>query len=493
MGRLPIVTVLLVFVASTYACGSDDEHHGVAPDAGAGGEGGEAAGGAPPEASAGVAGAVMAGAAGAAGSASGGDGGGPSAGCGSLGPTTIDADVIEATTWTADGSPYMVQHDIGIRAPLTIEPCVEVLIPLQSVITVSDEGSLEANGTEAEPIRFGRSEADEAWGNLRTFGRPISLSYATVEGGGELGNVVPQGRTMIDAQGVDADAATQGIVFFDHVTVKDSVGQGIVLRDGAGFAAGSQALTVTGNRTFPIALWARAVGTLPPGDYSGNGNDAVFLFGSAVGKEAIQEDATLFNRGVPYQVGGAGVSANLNVGALADAPAPLLTIEPGVTLRFAAGGHIYVGNPLGPVGAVSAVGTQAQPITFTSSAQPPAAGDWWGLYIFDTPDARTRFDHVIVEYAGGVSQTGSASCPYAGVTNSDAAIRFLGEAPTAQIVTNTQVRDSAGHAIDRGWTGAPVDFAPSNTFVNVAHCIQSFPHPEAPSTCPVPPECVAAQ
>jgi len=196
---------------------------------------------------------------------------------------------------------------------------------------------------------------------------------------------------------------------------------------------------------------------------------------------------------VPYDIGSDTVSAALNVGAAPPAEPPLLTIEPGVTLRFAPAGRLYVGNPLAPVGSVSAVGTEAEPITFTSAAAKPAAGDWWGIYIFDTPDERTEFDHVVVEFAGGSSQTGSASCSYVGISNPDAAIRFMAGAPPGQVVTNSLITDSLGHGIDRGWTGAEIDYSPTNTFKNVKNCVQTLPHPDPPGICPIPPPCEASE
>jgi hypothetical protein len=486
MGRLlwPLTGILLV--SGFAACGSDDAKRVVAAEGGVAGE--EGGGGSPEPAAGGAAGAAEPAAGGA-----GGAGGAMAPGCPepSSGPTTVSTDITEPTTWTADASPYVLMYSVNVRAALSIEPCVRVLIPAASVITVRDQGSIEGIGTEARPIYIGPSVEGEPWGNLRTFGLPISLAHTTIEGGGELGNIVPDAQAMIDAQGVDGQAPTQEVLTFDHVTVRDSLGQGVLLRDGAGFGVGSQELIVTGNATFPVALWGRAVGTLPTGDYTGNGDDAIFVIGTGAGQQSVIEDATMFNRGVPYQVGNlsGSVSASLNIGAIDPDPAPLLTIEPGVTVRFGPAGHLYVGNPLDPRGALSAVGTVDEPITFTSAAAAPVAGDWWGVYFWDVPDARTALDHVVVEYAGGVSQTDSSSCKYADNLNPDAAIRFLAGAPTGQIVTNTSVIESAGHGIDRGWLGAEIDYLPTNTFQSVARCAQTFPRPEAPSICPDPPPC----
>lgn len=493
MGRLLWLFSGVLLAAGLAACGSEDAKRVVSAEGGAAGEAG--AEGAPEPAEGGSAGAgepVMHEAAGA-----GGAGGAPELGCPepTSGPTVVTADITEPTTWTADGSPYELMNAISIREALVIEPCVEVLLPAGIVVTVRDQGSIEGIGTPAQPIYIGPLDSAEPFGQLRTWGLPINLAYTTIEGGGDLGNIVDESRAMIEAQGLDNQAPTQEVLTFDHVTVRSSLGIGIRLYDGAGFGSGSGDLIVTGNATFPVSIWGRALGTLPTGDYTGNGNDAIFIVGMNAGQQNVIEDATMFNRGVPYQVGNlsGSVSARLNIGAPDTEPVPLLTIEPGVTVRFGPEGRLHIGSS-GIIGALSAIGTADEPITFTSVAAEPAAGDWWGLYFWHTPDERSRLDHVVVEYAGGVSQTGSYSCIYDDNLNPDAAIRFLGEdPPSGQLVTNSTISQSAGHAFDRGWVGGEIDFTPSNTFEGVARCQQSYPRPEPPGICPAPPPCTPVE
>jgi hypothetical protein len=74
----------------------------------------------------------------------------------------------------------------------------------------------------------------------------------------------------------------------------------------------------------------------------------------------------------------------------------VLTIEPGVTLRFHSGAGLRVEQ-----GALSALGTVFNPIVLTSAEAAPAPGDWSGLYL--GPDAGdSALSHVWITYGDGL-------------------------------------------------------------------------------------------
>ncbi len=75
-----------------------------------------------------------------------------------------------------------------------------------------------------------------------------------------------------------------------------------------------------------------------------------------------------------------------------------LTIEPGVTLRFNPGRNISVGY--NAAGKLVAAGTAAEPITFTSSASTPGAGDWAGVQLWGNTMNGTSLKYVTMEYCG---------------------------------------------------------------------------------------------
>jgi hypothetical protein len=390
--------------------------------------------------------------------------------------------------WTADGSPHILPYDTTLYKTVTLEPCAEVRIAAGRQITV--RGSLVAEGTAARPIHIGAKDAGQPFANFRTISpATIRLAYVTIDGGGAPLNTQPYLTGTLDISG-DTLKPVQETLFVDHVTIAGSASNGLVMQANAGFVAGSTALVVTGSAIHPVSTWARAVGGIPEGTYTGNGNDTILL--PTGNTDTISESNTLHDRGIPYLVGAPQSGGDLRVDVPLGQAAVTLTVEPGVTVRFKKGGGLRVASAssTSPArGSLVAVGTAAKPIVFTSDEAAPAAGDWLGIWFGDVPTALDRLDHVRVEYAGGQSSSGSGSCPDNTELNNDAAIRIFGPPPT-QFITNTTIVASPTNGIDRGWRAdTPViDFLATNAFTGVALCKQTFP-PTAGNVCPVPVPC----
>jgi len=70
------------------------------------------------------------------------------------GPTYVYEDISTDTTWTEDGSPYILNESVSVLsgATLTIEPNVTVMVDPGNVLEI--KGELVAIGTSAEPILF---------------------------------------------------------------------------------------------------------------------------------------------------------------------------------------------------------------------------------------------------------------------------------------------------------------------------------------------------
>ncbi len=88
---------------------------------------------------------------------------------------------------------------------------------------------------------------------------------------------------------------------------------------------------------------------------------------------------------------------------VSSASQPTLTLEPGVIVKFDPGVRMNIGHGSNAAYAsgLIAVGTESDPITFTSNSANPAAGDWNFIY-FRTHciDANCQLEYVVIEYGG---------------------------------------------------------------------------------------------
>lgn len=388
---------------------------------------------------------------------------------------------------------HLVTSTVTVEAgaSLWVEACAVVrLAPDASIVADDEAAGLGAAGDVERPVVFERADESAAWGALVAFApATIQLQHTTLRGGGgttaDIAAADHAGASLV-VRNQTGTAVDQ--LFVDTVVVEDSTGVGVLLQH-TGFLNSSTGLTVRGAGSHPVYLGAGNATRLPEGSYDDNTTRTILLqsVGAAAydNTEAIVHDATLPNRGVPYQVGPADVGADILVGdGRAESPAATLTIEPGVELRFrtstSALGQLLVTGKLvdggsAEQGALVAVGTAEAPIVFTSMNPSPAAGDWLGLSLRVQVADATRVEHVEVRYAGGDSLTTGRCVAAAGADNNDAdcaVVISVEQAPPA-FFSDSVVRDSAGCGVYRGWFGDVVDFATSNTFVDINGCEQS--------------------
>ncbi|MHB1844403.1 MAG: hypothetical protein ACYCWW_06150 [Deltaproteobacteria bacterium] len=111
----------------------------------------------------------------------------------------------------------------------------------------------------------------------------------------------------------------------------------------------------------------------------------------------ITADMTLTTACAPWHVASAGTT-------VAGTASPVLTIQPGVTLAFDHGAFLSIGTS-GPGGLV-AVGSGSAPITFTSSAATPAAGDWASVALADQTLATSTIGFANFQYGGAQNGDG---------------------------------------------------------------------------------------
>ena len=402
--------------------------------------------------------------------------------------TVHNTNLAAPETWTEAASPHIIINDTTVAAAVTIEPCAVVRISGGKTVTINGTGSITANGLAGLPVTIERLDAATAYGPIRAIGGSLSLTHTNIKGGGNPLGTVALGSTIHMQRSA---AVTTGALHMDTVDIADSASNGVSLQGVAGFDATSKALTIHGSVAHPVSAAPNLVGSIPSGTYTGNTINEL-LIATAGGQ--ISTTQTIRDRGVPYRVGDAA-NAQIDVVSLTG-PVPVLTIEPGVTLKFQAGGLLRIdtngGTTVPAKGALVAVGTAAKPIVFTSVAATPAAGAWQGIWFSGATDAASRIQHARIEFAGGTTVTGSNSCPYPARLGEPnyAAIRIFGTtAPATQFVTDTTIVSSLRDGIDRGWRDDPApDFLPTNTFTSLGGCKQTTPRTLA-GVCPPTPPC----
>ncbi len=417
---------------------------------------------------------------------SGGKGGGGN--CDLSSATPVEHTTLSGSETWASGIHHVASSlSVPSGATLTIQACSRV--DLDADVDLGVGGTLIARGTASSPITFQATTAGTNWGSVHlTPGGTADLAYVTLT---EAGGSTPVATSnylgaAIYAQGTGTPPPA--VLEVSHVTIENASGVGLALVNAA-FVPGSTALTITGSGDAAAYLGADVLTDLPAGTYTGNAKDRIALqtafFAGQANDRKITSNVTIHDRGVPYCVGLAS-EGEIRVGNPAG-PAPLVTIEAGVTIGFTRGlngaGRFRVdgdttsaGTPA--EGAVAAEGTAAAPIVFDSCEPVPAAGDWVGLS-FTGVDSRTVLDHVQILHAGadsgalGVCQTnpGGATSPFDG----DAALQifFSDGTPSASFLSNSTISQSAGNGIYRAWSVADVDFLGNNSVSGVTWCTQT--------------------
>ena len=137
--------------------------------------------------------------------------------------------------------------------------------------------------------------------------------------------------------------------------------------------------------------------------------------------DTLTTDQTWTVANSPYQV----------TDTLVVAQGVTLTINPGVTVQFNEKQTLIV------EGAIIADGDVGSEITFTSSANTPAKGDWGTIRFSNTSGVGSVFDYVILEYGGASRSSGGTG---AMISYRTGAYAFN--------LTNLTVRNSGGHGID---------------------------------------------
>ena len=279
-------------------------------------------------------------------------------------------------TWTALGSPHVVDADLSIQATLTVEPGVVVVVADNATITVGVRANagLVALGRLDTTIRFtslSLSPGPGSWGGIRfedNAGEGLSvLRHCVVEYAGSSGALV----------GCDA-----GQVVIDSCAFHSSSGRGVAAT-GRGIASLS-ATSVSGCAGYPVSVSANLVSAIANNNtLTANNRDAIEVAGGTV-----TASDTWPHSGVPYCV--------TSTVTVADTSNPLLFIAPGCSLLFGDSAALRVG--VGKPGGLRADGTYGRIVLAPIAG---ASAKWRGIEFWEKADPfRSLLNYCSVEGAG---------------------------------------------------------------------------------------------
>ncbi len=377
----------------------------------------------------------------------GGGGGGPT-GCslsGSIaGSVTLDP---------ANCNPYRVTGDLTVEdgGRLVIQPGTTLEFAQDTGLYVQGHGALVAVGTASDKILFtGASQVRGYWNGIvfeqdaNSFDNELKYAEIAYAGADQRWSGTSYGyyKAALDLQ-------ARARLKMTYSTVRESAGSGVYvdratfgaddLRDGD-FAHN----TLTQNAGFPVLLYANEVGFLDASnDFSGN--DAGYDYVRLSGSYDYVQTQTWQKLNVPYRV----------LGEVSVDDQQTLTIAPGATLVFEQDAALWA---YGVNSALKAVGTAAEPITFT--ALQPQKGYWYGLVFNDTNSADNVLHYVVVEY-GGAETNPELKANIAVISSGNASSQWIE-------IKNSTIQHSSGHGISVAQeTTYNADITTSNSFADI--------------------------
>ena len=250
---------------------------------------------------------------------------------------------------------------------------------------ISDSSSYGIYTYNCSPLIEGNTIADNgSHGIYHYYGSPVDRNN-TITGNGDDGIYVQYATPTIDGNTITGNT-NYGIYYYDSRNAPVITGN-----------------TITGNKRSMI-IPASSVPNTGDGNVLGpNSINGVWIRGNArdtdLHFEVLAEEAYEINT---YQIYG---RMTMNAGST-------LTVNPGVVVKF------YSGAGLDIHGALSAAGTSALPVVFTSYrddqyggdlnldgyGSSPVNGDWRGIYFSDqADDANCVIDHAVIRYGGSAN------------------------------------------------------------------------------------------
>ncbi|MBP9854974.1 MAG: right-handed parallel beta-helix repeat-containing protein, partial [Candidatus Omnitrophica bacterium] len=351
----------------------------------------------------------------------------------------VNDNVSSSRTLTKDNTFYVIlnQKLIYNNSKLTVDPGVTVKFGANSGLTIGNgstsTGALDARGTANEPIVFTSNAASPtagSWNNIDfnwTNASQTFVDHAVVEYGGS---------DYSEAFDVNVPITITNSIF------RNNDGNGIFVNNSSPTITNN---TFVGNTSYAVRInGTTAAPVLRNNTYGANGASGILF------NDSVQNSRTLTKDNTFYLILNYKLIYNNSI----------LTIEPGVTIKFGPDAGFNLGNGINSTGALDARGTATQPILFTSNAASPTQGSWNGIYFGYNTAPQSFFDHAVIEYAGD-NYNGSSVEIISPVTITNSTFRNnLGNgiyvSQSAPVITNNTFSSNSSYAIRMSPNSSPV-------------------------------------
>lgn len=330
-----------------------------------------------------------------------------------IGNTIQAVEVLSETitfdkTWKNIGVSYHMKGDVRIQGidgsdgvtTLTIEPGVELRFNPNTSLTIGNTsgnpGSLRAIGETGNPITFSNLTAEPWYG--------INFQNTTHDSTSIINHCIIEKASNVN---ILIDSANPAI---KNSTIRNSGGYGIYIKSGSPeisnnsisfnnnyglfcLNSNSKPFFISNifdsNGSYPVRVYAST--KIDDNIYKRNTVQAIELIGTVIILDSIWK-----NIGIPYHI-----TSDITVQGTDGADGvTTLSIEPGAELLFNANVCLYIGNSTGSPGAISAVGSENQPVIFSSNQSSP----WNGINFRNTTsDSQSILDYCIVEKAANIN------------------------------------------------------------------------------------------
>ncbi len=351
---------------------------------------------------------------------------------------------------------YIITCDVDVPAGVTLTAQPGATIKADSGTNLSVQGTLDSAGTASEPITF-TSVNDNSVGAATGSGTPVAGEWDGIASTATGSVNVEHAHISYAGVGVQAEGGGPTVVRDDSF-VASATSAAAIFGSPSPTLEGNSSNGASGPAAFVVQSPSLNAGLLGGNSATGAGIGVVDIAGS------LGTSSTLSAEPAPWEVG------NIHVPGLTPSAEPL-EVPDGVTLTIAPGAVIKgdhygsesatCGNnvwcSIWVEGALHAVGTEAEPIVFTSindnavggttGSGTPAAGDWWGMYSQGS-GASIDLEHAKVSFAQtGVLAYGEGGAVVkndAFVSQSSGAVVISG-VPSPTLLDNSSV-DSGGPA-----------------------------------------------